>query len=843
MTLSLRALIYLYGWRLKDHPIQEVLAGAGIAAAVALLFAVQIVNASRIGSLEAYTRAVAGDARFEVAARDDQGFKADLVDTIRAIAGVQAAAPVLERRATVRGPEGTTSIILVGVDPSLRLLRGTLALTLPPMEAFTPRGGIVLPEGVARDIGLRAAESARIEASGRALTTRVVATLAQDQIGSITTNRFAVGPLRWVQRIAGSRGRVSRVLVRVASGREQAVAAELERVSNGRLNVGATDAQVHRLSGITAPNDQATMLIAVIGLVLLVFNAMLLTMPERRRFVVELRTAGFTPAQVTFTLMFQAVVLGGAAATVGLALGAGLAPVLAGAMPTYLSFTFPVGTHLSVPVGSAVISVAAGVSAAALASARPLLDLQSARAIDAVYGETGDIGEGFSIALRRRMVLAGCALASAALALAVAVPATTMVAVAAIACAVLCAVPILLATVVRLIDMVARRLKRNTLVIALIGAQTTMTRSVAIAAMTAVAVFGGVSIEGARRDLIRGLYAGYGDHLRTADVWVTTSGQSLTTDAFAVPSHVLDELRRSPEIASARIYQGGMYDVGERRIWVIARPRTDRTMVPPSQLVEGEVEQATERMREGGWITMSTALAKRYRVGVGDRVAFPTPTGTRTYRVAAVTTNLSWGPGALIINTDDYRKAWGTTAASALEVDAAAGVAPGRAAQAVEKLLGHDAGYDIATASEMEEEFRSVLLDGLALLKRTAIVVLVLTGIALATAFNVTTWHRRDRLAAYRMHGFSRAQLRRILALEAVTVLSLGAFLGLMTGTLGNVLCSRWLEVITGFPAPFALRPDVALAVIAPVGVVALTLVGVGSYVAARVSPGLRLSE
>ena len=840
--MSARTLLYLYGWRLRAHPFQELLAGAGIAIGVALLFAVQVANHSITGSVEQLVRGITGEAQLELAGRDEQGLDERLLLAVRAIPGVRAAAPTVERRALVEGPRGTSSLTLMGVDASLATLGGSITRSFVPGGLLLPRSGLLLADGVARAIGVRTAGAVTLRTTGRAYRTRVVSTLGEDQIGSLTESGVAVGPLAWVQGLVGAPQRISRIFVRADPGREAHVEQQLERISAGRFSVGPADSTIRRLEGVTAPDAQSTALFsaisATVGL-LFAFNAMLLTLPERRRFVVELRTQGFTTLQVVVTLVFQAVLLGLVASGAGLLVGDLLSRHLFGSIPTYLSFTFPIGTQRIVPPSAVLIAIAAGVLASVLAASRSFADLHGRRALDAVYEEQGDVGESFDTSLRRRLLVAAALFGALAAVLAIAVPVATMVAVAALAAALLCVVPTAFVVSMRWLDVLARRLKRNMLVVALIGARSTMTRSVAVAAIAAIAVFGTITLRGARDDLINGLFAGYADHLATADVWVTSAGRSLTTDSFQVEPAALTRLRRDPAIASVRLYQGGMYDIGNRRIWVIARPRGDHRIVPASQLLDGDLRQADARLHGSGWIALSTALAKHYGVGVGDPFTLPTPSGPHRFRVAAVTTNLSWGPGALIVNTDDYRRAWGSTAPSALEVDTRAGVTPAAGRRAVEQVLGAGRGYDIQTTDQLDREFRGVLVEGLSRLSQISTLMLVSAALALSAALSASIWHRRRRLAAYKVQGFNERQLRRILLLEALTVVSLGAALGAIAGVLGHFLCNRWLELTTGFPAPFSLQLDVTLASAGPVILAAMAFVAVPGYLATRVAPRL----
>ena len=72
--LGLRALVYFYRRRLRAHGTQELLAGVGIAAAVALVLAAAIAQGSIAGSTRRVLRAVIGPANLQLRARGPDGF-------------------------------------------------------------------------------------------------------------------------------------------------------------------------------------------------------------------------------------------------------------------------------------------------------------------------------------------------------------------------------------------------------------------------------------------------------------------------------------------------------------------------------------------------------------------------------------------------------------------------------------------------------------------------------------------------------------------------------------------------------------------------------------------------
>jgi putative ABC transport system permease protein len=844
--VSLRTLLYLYGWRLRAHPFQEVLAGAGIAIGVALLFAVQVANRSVTGSVEQLVHGITGQAQLELAARDEHGFDARLLQAVRGIDGVITAAPSLERRAIVAGPDGREAIELIGVDVSLAALGGAATRDFGPGRLTIRRQGLLMPDRLAQVTGTISGRRVRLEVGGKAHRVPIAALLSAAQIGPLTGSSVAVAPLAFTQRLTGMEGRISRVLVHADGDDLGRVRASLETIAAGRLNVGPADAMVQRLRHATVPEDQSTMLFsaisAMIGL-LFAFNAMLLTMPDRRAFIAELRVQGFTPPQVVGVLGFQALVLGVLASLAGLALGDALSRTFFDSLPTYLAFTFPIGTQRVVPVAAVVLAFGAGVLASLLAASRPLMDVFTRRPLDAVYEERAELGEGMTAGLRRRLLLASIAILGLVTALVALAPRTTIVGGTALACGRLRRTPAASGATAPLIDRLARRLRRNMLLVAVMGARSAMTRSIAVAAIAALAVFGSVAIGGARGDLVAGLQEGFDDHVSTADLWITTGGQSLTTDPFSLTREQMARLRDAPEIEQVRTYQGGMLDLPDRRVWLVARPPEDRQIVPPSQLVSGDLELAQRRLREGGWAAVSQTIADDLGLRLGAPFALPTPTGDLRMRLAATVTNLGWGSGAIVVNARDYRRAWSSGAPSAIEIELAPGTAPMAGRRAVERAIGPGHALDIQTAQQLDDEFTAFLHGGLTRLTQISTLLVVAAALALAAAMSAAVWQRRQRLATYKVQGFREAQLRRIVLFEALLVLALGCALGTVAGVYAHLLGNRWLALTTGFPAEFSLQGVQALTTLGTLGVAAIAIVAVAGTFAVRVAPAASFRE
>jgi hypothetical protein len=110
----------------------------------------------------------------------------------------------------------------------------------------------------------------------------------------------------------------------------------------------------------------------------------------------------------------------------------------------------------------------------------------------------------------------------------------------------------------------------------------------------------------------------------------------------------------------------------------------------------------------------------------------------------------------------------------------------------------------------------------------------VAAALAVASALSATIWQRRVRLAALKIQGFDYRQLWRALLLESLILLGIGCTVGIVFGMYGHALASRWLERATGFPAPFSLGGSQVLLTFALVTGIAIFVVALPGYTAAR---------
>jgi putative ABC transport system permease protein len=361
-------------------------------------------------------------------------------------------------------------------------------------------------------------------------------------------------------------------------------------------------------------------------------------------------------------------------------------------------------------------------------------------------------------------------------------------------------------------------------------------RSLAIAATAAIAVFGIVAVQGSQRNLQLGLDASAHGVDSSADVWVSPRGEA---NAFATtPFKPTDfaALARLPGVRAIGMYRGSFLDWGSRRLWVLAPPRDSAQPIPPEELVGGELALAARRLRSGRWAVLSQALAAEHHLHVGQPFVLPAPRPL-SFRVAALSTNLGWPPGAIIISSRSYAQAWASSAPSAYEIQAAHGVAPAALRDAVQRVLGVHAGFAVETSREREGLHYALATQGLARLTEIRLLVLIAAVLAVAGALGSMIWQRRDLVAFIKCEGYRRGVLWRWLCCESALLIAAGSAIGAVFGLCGQLVVSHALQSATGFPISLDVEALAALSSFALVSVVAVAIVALPGYLVVRVPP------
>jgi len=842
--LRVGSALVLYRRRLRRRRwVQDLLAVLGIAAGVALLYATQVASTSLSGPVARLNDGIVGRGQLQVAARGATTIPEQAYARIVALPGVLRAAPALQVPGNLVGPRGAADVTFFGADPRIVKLRGELLRGFSSADA-AQQETVVVPASIARRIGLRFGNDVRMQLAGR--TTPVPAAVAgRAQIGGLADTSIALVPLAYLQRLSGDGHRVSRILVEARPGKVAQVRDELARLRLPGTDVRPATYETALFDKAAMPTSAASTIFSVLSALvgwLFAVCALLVTASERRKLVTQQRRQGFPPSATLMTLVVDAAVIGIVGVAVGLAAGELISRHGFRSDVSFLSGAFPIGDVRIVTWQCVAIAAAGGLLAAAVGVLAPVREVVTASLPTVLRPRARRVA---GRRLRRGTILnaAGLAFLAAATTITVAAPRLAVGGLVLLGAALACVLPQVLRTTIAGLERANRRGDRSSAALELalhqLRARRWRARGLAIATTGAIAVFGASALQGARANLQAGLNGVAQDLNHAADVWATApgAGSSIGTTAFAPRD--ADRIRALPTVAGVSLYRAGLLDVADRRAWVVGAPGDEPVLMPASQILEGPVRLADARLRGGGWATVSRALADDLRLRVGQRFVLPTPRPL-TLRLAAVTTNLGWSAGAVVLDAADFRRAWGSDAIAAYHVHLVPGTSPADGRRAVEAALGSTSALKVETAAQRADRQAGVAASGLSRLRQIAGLTLIAAVLAMGAAMTGLLWQHRPAIAGSKYLGLRTGVLWRSLLVETGVLFVVGASAGALFGLLGQVLCTRGVETLTGFPVVHELRLGTALTTAGVVLVASLLAIVIPGYAVARSLPSPR---
>ena len=813
--VSLHTLVLLYKAHLRARPLSELLAVLGIAAGVALLFAVQVANKSATRSFEELNEGMVGRASLEVAARGPQGFNQELFRKIKRLPDVEAAAPVVEHRIAVRGPKGRRALTLFGFDERLKQLGGKLVKSVARRRDVSDLG-FYLTESTANAIGVSPGGDVTVEVGERTKRLPLAGVASSDDVGSLIGSPVALAHLGLAQEIASMPDSITRILVAPMPGKDGEVKAALNRVSDNKLNVRSSDAESKLLSVAAAQDQQSTALFSMISLVvgiLLAYNAMLLTVAERRRVVASLHMLGASNKTIVASLVFDALVMGIVGSVLGVLLGDQLSRHFLQQSPEYLTLGFAIGNQRIIEPQTILLAISAGTLAALAAAARPTINLLRVSSLGAFSEREQSATEIRASTANQRTFWGGAALITLFLVISLLMPGATIVGVVALILGFIMVLPTLVTTLLNMMSRIAHSTNSAALRVSVGELAATPMRATALATVGALAITAIIAITGPASDMRRGIgHVTQSFFVGNADIWVLPrlEENSYITQPFN-HEQIASKIERLPAVKSLRIHRGSFFDLDDRRLRIIGESSAARDPIESRQIVRGSHDTAVRRLRQGGWAAVTDIVAKERNLEIGRKFSLPTPSGKQRLRLAATITNYAWPPGALIVNASDYERIWKTKQASALQVDLAEGVVLADGKIAIREALGNKSPLAVKTGYENHAISNAASRQAVARLIQIGDMVLAAAVLAVVAAMLGSVWQRRQRLWGLVSLGMGPGQLSRTIFLETGVILLIGCLIGVGLGFSMQALGGRWLSLTTGTPVAFELAWGLAL--------------------------------
>jgi len=739
------------------------------------------------------TRATAFEAGFDSPGGSASFLPSSLVEQIAAVDGVAAAEGyvqaegvyVLDRSGDVRDTGGAP-----GVGVSWFEDEDLSPSTLTEGRAPRDEGEVALDSGTVEAAGYEVGDTVTLLTPGPRVEAEVVGVFTFGESGGLAGASLTAFDLATAQSLLGAGDGLTGVDVLAEDGRSDAqvrdaVAAAVGSEYEVRTAAEQADDQTAALQDSLSFINVFLLVFAGVALFVgsfIILNTFSMLVAQRTRELALLRALGAGRAQVTRSVLLEALVLGLLGATVGLGAGFGIATAL---RVLFGRFGLTLDGSLVLDASTVGWSYAVGVVVTLLAAYLPARRAARTPPVAAMRDDHVAVEK----SLRRRTAL-GAVLAVVGVAALVSGAATddgsdaaSLVGLGSVAL-VLAAIalsPVLARPFVRVVGAVLPRVWGTTGRLARENALRNPRRTAATASalMVGLALVSAFTVIGASTNASVDRLVG---SALSADFVVSTAVGQPFTPAVA------DDLREVDGVDAVMQERFGaaQFD-GTESFFAAVDPATlDRTLrldyaAGGTDGLQGDgllVDEPTAQTR--GW-------------SVGDVVRAVLPTGDRVALTlgGVYATNQAVGPYVMSLET--HAATGGTPLDRYVYVDVDDDADLGAVRSQMAEAVATYPVVDLKDKEEFAEEQRAQVAQLLLLINALLVLSVIIAVLGIVNTLALSVIERTREIGLLRAVGLSRAQLRRMVRLESVVISVYGAALGLALGTVFGVSLTRAL--------------------------------------------------
>jgi putative ABC transport system permease protein len=787
-------LLRLISWPYaRKHLLRWLLTIAGIVLGVGVFVGMRTANNSVLAAFNQTIDRIAGTAQLQVTA-GDAGFDEEVLDKVRDLPEVRAAAPVIE--ATVSyGETAQSNLLILGVDMlgdrNIRNydLEGEDETGIgidDPLVFLAQPDSLMVTKKFADEHGLKVNSRLPMRTMQGDRTFIVRGIMKPGGLASAFGGDLAVMDIYAAQKMFGRGRKFDRIDIALQEGtRLEDATSKLKTALGPGFQVDPPSSRGEQFESTSRMYALASNITSVFALFIgmfIIYNTFAIAVTERRSEIGILRALGATRGQIRTLFLVESALAGLAGTFAGVAFGIVMARAMAGYIGGMLTEIYGVAQSpgdltldpwligTAVAMGLATSLVAAVIPARSAARVDPVKALQKGGYQTLTEGENR---------LRRRWAIIFAAAALGAFAFSRYGIMTYVGYLLAILAAVLLspALSFWLSRVLRPFLAGVRPVEGALAADSLIQAPRRTSGTIA-ALMLSIALV--ISLGG----LARSSYDSLADWMRIAlnpDFFVTTA-ETLSSRSFVFPGSLADGLRSVEGVAEVQPVRSVRTMVKNAPIMLIAGDIgmiAKRVTLPA---VEGDPREMYRLAAEEKGVVVSANFARLHDAHLGEVLDLPAPDGVLRLPIVGVVDDYSDQQGTLLINRSLYIRYWHDDAVNVFRVYVSPGADAAQVRQRILDKFGGQQRLFVLTNREVRD-FITRLTDqwfGLTNVQTAVAVLVAILGIVNALTVSITD--RRRELGVLQAVGGLRNQIRHTIWMEAIAIGIIGVALGAAFG-------------------------------------------------------------
>ncbi len=840
---------------LRDR-VRAGVTALGISLGVGVMIAIRLANTSALESFRAATESVAGETSVQIKGAAGR-FDELMISDLGWLADYGQASPVIAGHArTERGEYLEVLGVDVLRDRALRryrLLRLSADRSEPSTREFLllladPRA-VILTEKFARRNNLSIGSPVLLTI-GDTRSEFVVRGLLADEGPARSLDNFALMDIAAAQLAFNRLGLLDRLDVKLKPdvSREQAEAEIARRLPENLMAVepDAAYGQVERMIAAFHFNLTALSSIALLVGLFLIYNTVSISVITRREEIGALRAIGVGRRVVLALFLGEAVLLAAVGTVIGIAAGRLMASAAVRATATTVE-TFYIAASATDTIArqtlgwmEVLIAFAVALPLAIVAATLPALEASRVRPVEAMRGAER-LAKSFRPSKRNILIALALFAASGALSRLEAIdglPIFGYIAGLALMFGGAFLVPTALWLACRAAAHLTGRMFQAIRVEGklasanLLGAIPRVSISVAALAVSlAMMVAISIMIGSFRETVTYWLSQTF-----KADIYAKPAAQTRGGLEGAISAEAIELIKADPDVVAVDAYTSEDTSYGGNPITLGAGDF--RILLDYGRLFFKTPSDAEARMRQAigaDAVVVSESFAILFKKDVGDWVELSTPSGSRPFQIAAVYYDYSSNRGAVVMDRLTYARHFPASlnaGPSTLSIY----LRPGANEESVkERLIKATAPrYQVifTTSAAVGREVIRIFDSTFAITYALEVIAIAVAGLGVISTLITLILERRGEIAVLSFIGATRAQIRRMIVVEAVLIggvsQTVGIFIGLMLSLVLiyviNVQSFGW-TIQFHFPALFIIQTTVLILVVTAIA---------GLYPAAR---------
>ncbi len=786
--------------RLQLQKVHTAMTVVGICLGVAAIVSIGIVNKSVLRSFEDSINRVTGRAALQISG-PASGFAEGLIERVQSVPGVEYAVPVIDTQGILAGAK-EPSLMILGVDVlqdgNIRDYRlSDESADIPDPLLFLARpDSILLTRAFAEREGITIDEKIKVQTVRGIQTFRVRGLLNPEGPAKTMGGNIAIMDLPAAQMAFGKEGRIDRIDVSLLHGED------LETVRKGIIKAmpegynvdtpAGRSKQVEILISHFQKNINLISFIAVFVGMYLIYNAVSISVVQRRKEIGILRALGTTRGQIITLFLGETFMT----AIIGSALGVGVGIFFArsainvvGQAVSDLYMRTSI-SEITISVANLIVGFVTGIAASLVAALFPALTSARITPVSAIraipYSE-----EGFLSGSRLKI-------GSAALVL---LAVTLLVLYKTAASSFLHATPTMFAATIFLllgISLATPSALRGFLDLFRLAAASragaagrlaglNLQKNVARNAVAVAAIFFGIAVFVSSAGIIystkQSVLNWINSYVR-GDIIMTSGHPIATTGAQNIPMPVdlWKDIEKVPGVLSADPFRKIYTDYHGRRILLLVLDIPRRMKYSPFIVADGTRDDMLRMLPNQNAVAMNEALAAQEHVKPGDSILLPTPEGPVEFKVAAINVDYSSDSGSILMDIHTYQRYWKEFLADSFSIR----VKPKENVEAVRdeitKRFGSDRKLFVLPARDFKNEIRKVIDQGFAVNNAINIITLLIACLGIIITLLASVLERTREIGILRSIGMLRRQVSRVVLIESMLLGAIGGALGAGTG-------------------------------------------------------------